>query len=217
MQVRRALSEPFGVNVFVVREDDRAMVVDATSGLDWDVFAPRLGHLLSGAAVERVFLTHLHVDHVGGAARMAALTGAPLLMHEDEAFAVETGDALATGAALFDATMEAAPVTRLRTKDEVRLGARRFEVLSVPGHSPGHAALWEPESRSLFSGDVVFEGGSFGRVDLPGGDARELIRSLERLAALDPVNVYPGHMRAIEGGAREAILESLDNARLMLG
>jgi glyoxylase-like metal-dependent hydrolase (beta-lactamase superfamily II) len=112
--------------------------------------------------------------------------------------------------------MEAHPVQRLREKDIVTLGRRAFEALLVPGHSAAHTALWDPESRSLFSGDVVFEGGSFGRVDLPGGDGRELIRSLEKLAALDPVNAYPGHMDPIVGGAREAILESIDNARATL-
>lgn len=217
MDVRRVLSEPFAVNAFVAREGDEALVVDATSGLDWPAFEPRLRAALEGTRVASVFLTHLHVDHVGGAARMARLTGAPLVMHEDEAFAVEQGDAVATGAAFFGASMEAHPVTRLRTKDVVRLGKRELDVLQVPGHSPGHAALWDPESRSLFSGDVVFKDGAFGRVDLPGGDADALVRSLEALAALDPVNVYAGHMAPILGNGREGILESLDNARLMLG
>jgi hydroxyacylglutathione hydrolase len=216
MDVRRLVSAPFGVNVFVAREGDRALVIDASSGLDWAAFEPQLRRALAGATVEGVFLTHLHVDHVGGAARLARLTGAPLLMHEDEAFAVERGDPVATGAALFGGAMEAHPVTRLRTKDAVRLGPRAFEVLSVPGHSAGHAALWDPESRALFSGDVAFEGGAFGRVDLPGGDAAELIRSLERLAALDPRDAYAGHMAPMLGNGREALLESLENARLVL-
>ena len=213
MDVRRIMSAPFAVNCFAAREGDRAIVIDSTSGMDWDEFAPRLRHVLGDAQVEAVYLTHLHVDHVGGAARMAALTGAPLLIHEDEAFAVEDGDQLATGAALFGGFMEAHPVTRLREKDIVRLGKREMEVILAPGHSPAHTALWDPESRSLFSGDVVFEGGSFGRVDLPGGDGPTLVRSLEKLAALDPVNCYPGHMGAILGGARDAIRRSLENAR----
>ncbi|HWH08333.1 MAG TPA: MBL fold metallo-hydrolase [Candidatus Thermoplasmatota archaeon] len=216
MRVKRLVSAPFEVNVHVVEEDGRALVVDASSGLDWDAFGPRLADALRGLAVEAIYLTHLHVDHVGGAAKLARMTGAPLLMHEDEAYAVEQGDALLTGGALFGVEQEAWPVRTLREGDAVQLGARRFEVLLVPGHSPAHTALWEPESRSLLSGDVVFAHGSFGRVDLPGADARAMLRSLERLAALDAENLYPGHMEDVEGNAREAILESLDNARLML-
>ena len=217
MKVQRLVSAPFEVNVHVVEEDGRALVVDASSGLDWDSFGPRVQEALRGLKVEGVYLTHLHVDHVGGAARLARLTGAPLLMHEDEAYAVEHGDALLTGGALFGVEQEAWPVTTVKEGDVVALGKRRFEVLLVPGHSPAHTALWEPESRSLLSGDVVFAHGSFGRVDLPGADARQMLRSLERLAALDAANLYPGHMEHVAGSAREAILESLDNARLMLG
>lgn len=216
MDVVTLLSAPFAVNVHVIREEGRALVVDATSGLDWRAFEPQVRSALAGHAVQSVYLTHLHVDHVGGAARMARLTGAPLLMHEDEAFAVESGDPMLTGAALFGGTMEAHPVTRLREGSVVELGRRRFEVLLVPGHSPAHTALWEPESRALFCGDVAFAGGSFGRVDLPGCDPKALLRSLERLASLDARDMYPGHMEPVLGNAREALLESLDNARLML-
>ena len=217
MKVTRLVSGPFEVNVHVLEEDGRALVVDASSGLDWDSFGPRLADALRGLKVEGVYLTHLHVDHVGGAARVARLTGAPLLMHADEAYAVEHGDALLTGGALFGVEQEAWPVQPVREGDAVTLGRRRFEVLLVPGHSPAHTALWDAESRSLLSGDVAFAHGSFGRVDIPGADPREMLRSLERLATLDAENLYPGHMEDVEGNAREAILESLDNARLMLG
>lgn len=216
MKVTRLTSAPFEVNVHIVEEDGRALVVDATSGLDWDAFGPRLAAALRGLTVEAVYLTHLHVDHVGGAAHVARLTKAPLLMHESEAPAVEKGSSVMTGGALFGVEQEAWPVRTVREGDILPLGKRRFEVLLLPGHSPAHTALWEPESRSLLSGDVVFAHGSFGRVDLPGGDPALMLRSLERVAGLDAENLYPGHMEHIEGGAREAILESLDNARLML-
>lgn len=191
-------------------------MVDATSGLDWPAFEPRLRAALGGARVEAFHLTHLHVDHVGGAARLARLAGRAPTMHEGEADVVEAGDATLTGGALFGVPQEPCAVTRVKEGDVLELGPRRFEVLLVPGHSPAHTALWEPESRSVFGGDVAFAGGSFGRVDLPGADAGQLLRSLEKLVALDAANLYPGHMEPVEGNAREALLESLDNARLTL-
>lgn len=216
MHVTRVVSEPFGVNVYVVREDGRALIVDASSGLDWVAFEPRLARAVGDARVDAFHLTHLHVDHVGGAARVRKLAGATPTMHEDEAAPVEEGDALLTGAALFGGAHEPCPVQRVREGTLLALGRRRFEVLLVPGHSPAHTALWEPESRALFCGDVAFEGGSFGRVDLPGGDGPTLVHSLERLAALDARDLYPGHMEPVLGNAKDALLESLDAARLML-
>lgn len=216
VQVQRVVSAPFEVNTYVAVEDGRALVIDASSGLDWPTFAPKVAAAIGTAQVESFHLTHVHVDHVGGAARMAKLTGVVPTMHEGEAFVVESGDATLTGAAMFGGTMEACPVRRVREADTIPFGRRRFEVLLVPGHSPAHTALYEQESRSLFVGDVAFEGGSFGRVDLPGCDAKALVRSLERLAALDARDMYPGHMRPVLGGAKGALEESLDNARLML-
>lgn len=217
MQVERVVSAPFGVNVWVAREDGRALVVDASSGLDWAEVEPRVRGAIGGARVDAFHLTHLHVDHVGGAAAMRRLVDAVPTLHADEAYAVEAGDATLTGGALFGVPQAPCEVRAVKEGDVVALGRRRFEVLLVPGHSPAHTALWEPESRALFCGDVAFAGGAFGRVDLPGCDPAALLRSLERLAALDARDLYPGHMEAVLGHAREALLESLDNARLMLG
>lgn len=214
--VHRVVSAPFEVNTYVAVEEGRALVVDASSGMDWGAFAPKVAAAIGSAQVDAFHLTHVHVDHVGGAARMAKLTSCVPTMHEGEAFVVEEGDATLTGAAMFGGEMEPCPVRRVREGDVLALGRRRFEVILVPGHSPAHTALYDQESRSLFVGDVAFEGGSFGRVDLPGCDAKALVRSLERLAALDARDMYPGHMRPVLGHAKEALEESLDNARLML-
>ena len=216
MEITRVLSAPFAVNSYVIREGRDAMIVDSSSGLDWPEFGPRLLAALGDAAARTLYLTHLHVDHVGAAARIVRATGAQARMHEDEATVIIEGDARLTGGALFGVPQEPCAVVTVREGDIIELGRRRFEVLLVPGHSPGHSALWEPESRSLFCGDVVFAGGAFGRVDLPGADARELIQSLEKLAALDARDFYAGHMDPVIGNAKAAILESLDNARLML-
>jgi len=216
VDVVRVRSAPFDVNVWVALEEGRALVVDASSGMDWSALEPKLRAAVGAARPQAFHLTHLHVDHVGGAARVSRLLGLVPTIHADEADVVEEGNEVATGAAFFGGSAEPCPVTRVKEGDSIELGRHRFEVLLVPGHSPAHTALWEPESRALFCGDVAFAGGAFGRVDLPGCDPRALLRSLERLAALDARDMYPGHMEPVLGNAREALLESLDNARLML-
>lgn len=216
VQVHRVVSAPFEVNTWVAIDEGRALVVDASSGLDWGDFAQRVSVAIGDARVAAFHLSHIHVDHVGGAARMADLTGLTPTMHADESDPVEQGDARWTGGALFGVEQQPCAVRRVKEGDIIELGRRRFEVLLVPGHSPAHTALWDPESRSVFCGDVAFAGGSFGRVDLPGADPDELIRSLEKLVGLDALNMYPGHMEPVEGNARAAIEESLDNARILL-
>src|SRR5438067_1133095 len=98
MKVVRVVSDPFDVNIHVVKEDGRALVVDASSGLDWPDLAPKLAAAVGDATVDALYLTHLHVDHVGGAAKVARRFGlAEARMHESEAFVVEQGDARLTG------------------------------------------------------------------------------------------------------------------------
>ena len=84
--------------------------------------------------------------------------------------------------------------TDLDTTPEIRFGHTVLRVLRTPGHTPGHVALYEPQSKSLFTGDTLFRE-SIGRTDLPGGDYSWIMRSiLDILLPLgDEVHVYPGH------------------------
>lgn len=78
--------------------------------------------------------------------------------------------------------------------EEVKFGHTVLRVIRTPGHTPGHVSLYEPESKSLFTGDTLFRE-SIGRTDLPGGDYSWIMRSiLDNLLPLgDEVRVYPGH------------------------
>ncbi len=217
VKVHRVVSAPFEVNAWVVEDGDEAMIVDATTGLDFEErVMPAIRHVIDPARVKTLYLTHVHCDHVGGAAKIKRLTGCSVCMHEAEAEAVRQGDSQATLGAMLGLPQEPCEVDAVRPGDQVTIGNTTFDVLEFPGHTAHHSALHDPATGTFFGGDLVFEGGSFGRVDFPGGDGDALIRSLRRIEALELTNLYPGHMAAVEGDAHQAVRQSRRGAELML-
>jgi glyoxylase-like metal-dependent hydrolase (beta-lactamase superfamily II) len=214
MQVHRIADPAFAVNLYLVEADEARMVVDAGTGQAPDALLEEIGDHAGPGSVDKIYLTHWHHDHVGGAAALREATGAEVFVHEDEADAIREGDGRRTLGAMMGAGMEACPVTDLREGEALELGDVAFDILLLPGHSPAHTALWHEPSGTLVSGDVVFENGSFGRVDLPGGDGEILVESLERVADLEPEAFYPGHMNPVTEGAAEAAERSARRARM---
>jgi hydroxyacylglutathione hydrolase len=149
---------------------------------------------LRGRPVAAAVLTHGHFDHLGAASALLAATGAPLLVHGDDAAAVTS--AAANGGMVFGFDAVAPPPDRLlEDADVVESGALRLTVLHTPGHTPGSICLYSEgaDVPHLFSGDTLFAG-SVGRTDLPGGDAGAMRDSIGRLALLPPETiVHPGH------------------------
>lgn len=147
----------------------------------------------TGIAVEKILLTHGHIDHAGGAAELKQELQVPVEgPHRADAFLlahlVESGRGYG---------MEARNVTPdrwLDQGDEVEIGDLRFQVLHCPGHSPGSVVFFNPAQRFAIMGDVLFQG-SVGRTDLPGGDPDALIRSItEKILPLgDDVSFICGH------------------------
>lgn len=217
MDVTRLVSQPLDVNVYVVRDGNEAIVVDTGMGQDLATLVPRIRRALGNARATRIFVTHPHCDHCAACAALRRELGCPVSIHADDAGILEAGDARATLGVFLGVGQEPCPVEPVPTGGVLRVGDARFEVLRLPGHTPNHGALWDRDSGTLFSGDVVFAQGSFGRVDFPGGDGAALVASLKRVAALPLERVYPGHMQPIEAKAREAVEESLANAETMLG
>lgn len=150
-----------------------------------------------GVTVEKIVLTHGHIDHVGGAADLAKALGVPVEgPHEADKPLIER---VAEQAAQFGVD-DVKPVTPDRWMvegDTVEIAGRNFDVLHCPGHSPGHLVFVDKELRFAISGDVLFAG-SIGRTDLPGGDHATLIKSIqEKLLPLgDDVAFLPGHGQA---------------------
>lgn len=148
----------------------------------------------AGVRLEKLLLTHAHVDHVGGTLAIARRLNLPILgPQEGDAFWL---DALPDQARMYGFPPAEAfrPDHWLHDGDTVELGELRFQVIHCPGHTPGHVVFFEPESRHAFVGDVLFQG-SIGRTDFPRGDHRALIHAIrEKLFPLgDDVAFVPGH------------------------
>ena len=148
----------------------------------------------AGVTVEKVLLTHGHVDHAAGAAELAAHFGVPIEgPHREDQFLI---DGLPEQARQygFPASLPFTPNRWLEQGDEVTVGGMRFAVRHCPGHTPGHVIFFNAENRLALVGDVLFRG-SVGRTDFPRGDFDALIRSVrEQLWPLgDDVTFVPGH------------------------
>jgi glyoxylase-like metal-dependent hydrolase (beta-lactamase superfamily II) len=147
-----------------------------------------------GLALEKILLTHGHLDHVGAAAALRDALGVPIVgPQREEAFWL---DSLPQQAELFGfpPTPPLVPDQWLADGDTVDVGTIRFEVLHCPGHTPGHVVFYQRTAGLAFVGDVLFKG-SIGRTDFPRGDHAALIRAIrEKLFPLgDDVRFVPGH------------------------
>ncbi|UCE28298.1 MAG: MBL fold metallo-hydrolase [Candidatus Coatesbacteria bacterium] len=181
MRVTRLIVGPISTNCYVVRVGDEVMVVDP--GGD----AGRIIGELDGAVPLYIINTHGHPDHVGANKTLAEVTGAPVLMHEDD---VKLLGGTGIFGGIFDKPSE--PDRFLENGDELELGDITFKVLHTPGHTPGGICLYTPGA--VFVGDTLFAG-SVGRTDLGGGDYNTLIDSIKnKLLSLPPdTKVLPGH------------------------
>jgi glyoxylase-like metal-dependent hydrolase (beta-lactamase superfamily II) len=180
---------PFASNCHVIlAPGGRALVVDPGGEPAAILDFIRESHI----EVAAYLITHGHVDHVHALAAMHARHPAPIGMHpRDAQWAFTSANALPP---YYQAPVPPPRIERDWSEDQTWTDAGlTYRVIETPGHSPGSVSFYFSAERVLFPGDVLFQG-SVGRTDLPGGNPRELAKSLSRLARLpDETVVYPGH------------------------
>ncbi|MBC7800428.1 MAG: MBL fold metallo-hydrolase [Gemmatimonadaceae bacterium] len=194
---------PFQQNCALLYDDvtRRGMVVDP--GGDVPRITEAIGAL--GLQIERILLTHGHIDHAGGAAALRETLGIPIDgPDERDAFLL---DGLAKQGAAYGiaGSRDVRPDRWLTEGGTVTLGEHRFDVLHCPGHTPGHIVFLDRAARMALVGDVLFRG-SVGRTDFPYGDGAALLASIRnKLMPLgDDVSFLCGHGPGSTIGAERA-------------
>lgn len=166
-----------------------AMVIDPGDDID-DIVAIIDEHKLR---VKQIVITHAHIDHVGGAMKLRAKTGAPILLNQNDYALLKMLDVQAGWLGMKppgDVEIEAG----LAHDETLRAGSLSANVLHTPGHTEGSVCLYFPAEKMLIAGDTLFAR-SIGRTDLPGGSFEKIMRSLhDRVLTLpDETSVIPGH------------------------
>lgn len=193
LNVQSFCFNPFQENTYIVDNGSLAMIIDP--GCYTGSEEKQLEEHLINNGLELVYCinTHAHLDHIFGNAWVFSRFGLKPMLHEADLFLLQGAPNTARMYGLtFNDSPE--PETYLSASDRIELGDDELMVLCVPGHAPGHIAIYSKTQGFVVAGDVLFQR-SIGRVDLPGGDLDTLLGSIRtQLFVLpDETIVYCGH------------------------
>jgi hydroxyacylglutathione hydrolase len=182
---------PLQCNCSIIGDEasHEAMVIDPGDDIDEIVTLLRENKL----QVKQIVITHAHIDHVGGAMKLRALTGAPILLNQNDYALLKMLDVQATWLGMA-APGEVAIESSIADGDSLKTGNLTANVIHTPGHTEGSVCLYFSAEKLLIAGDTLFAR-SVGRTDLPGGSFEKLMRSIHgRVLTLpDDTVVIPGH------------------------
>lgn len=192
MQYRIIPVTPFEQNCSLIwcEQTRKAAVVDPGGDLNRILAAVKE----EGVTLEKILLTHAHIDHAGGTGELAESQQLPIIgPHKGDDFWIQ---GLPQQAAMFGfkPAKQFTPDLWLEDGESVQVGNVTLSVIHCPGHTPGHVVFFDPASKLAIVGDVLFNG-SIGRTDFPGGNHQQLIDSIrQKLFVLgDDIDFIPGH------------------------
>lgn len=194
MKIATLTFNPIQENTYVVWDESmECIVIDAGNSNERENAA--LDNFIAQHGLKPVMAvnTHGHFDHTLGVEHLRQTYGIPFALSRKDQFLLDGAE---VGGTVYGVKIGAMPTIDLDldTTPEVRFGTTVLRVIPVPGHTPGHVAIYDAQSKVVFTGDTLFRE-SIGRTDLPGGDYSWIMRSiLDNLLPLgDEVKVYPGH------------------------
>ncbi|UYP47489.1 Hydroxyacylglutathione hydrolase [Candidatus Lokiarchaeum ossiferum] len=211
-------------NMYIIKDiDENLCLIDAGNGLSLSGLEAAIEELgWDLMKLKKILITHDHLDHIMGLYPLLEKFPAnkpQIICHAFTADLLEEGDEKKVVPSGFGITADrfginVIPLSNIDRKDEgdnVSFGDYSFIVYYTPGHSKGSICYYEPQKKLLFSGDVVFPQGSFGRYDFPGCSLADLKNSIKRIDGLDIETLCAGHMAPVEIGANRQISMSNRN------
>jgi glyoxylase-like metal-dependent hydrolase (beta-lactamase superfamily II) len=182
---------PLACNCSVIGDETtrEAMVIDPGAEVE-EIMAIVRRH---GLTVKQIVITHGHIDHVGGAIKLRQLTGAPILLNQNDYGLLKTADQVAAWLGM-EPPGKIDIDQNLSAGDVVGVENLKAAVMHTPGHTEGSVCLYFAPQQKLIAGDTLFAG-SIGRTDLPGGNFKKIIDSLKGpvMSLPDETVVVPGH------------------------
>ena len=174
----------YAANTYLIISDNQCAVIDPSADFNSED--------LEGTELKYILLTHAHFDHFLEIESWIKNSSAKVIVSENDREALSDSHRNCYALFMYKDNGYNGDASTVKDGDTLSLGNEEIEVWGVPGHTPG-SLMFKVENHT-FVGDLAFEGGGYGRFDLPGGDARALVDSLKKLLKFDDnTMLYPGH------------------------
>ena len=194
LKIKKFVVNPLQENSFLIYDDSgQCIIVDPGFYYPEEKDELKIYLETNKLKLEKIINTHCHFDHIMGVEFIRNEFDVPFYAHAEDEFLIENAvkQARIFG---FEITPVGAPDKYIREGELLSVGNSHLEIIHVPGHSPGHVALYNSERSFLIAGDILFYG-SIGRTDLPGGNYNTLISGIKKKLFPLPsqTTVYCGH------------------------